>query len=341
MKREIRYFEDYQPGESGVTTSGFGTRTLTQTDFTNFACLTADYHRNHLDRHYMAESIYGVNVAHGMLGASLILGMLALNCPHTVGRDVPGAYLYSFDINYRDGIKAGETLSVKWQIKEKMEQTEFPAFGLIKTAYQLVNQDGNPLYDGIATVLVPKENFKNATLEIKGKVPQEVERYVPDPDRDHYAEDYPIGKGGITSGRTITEADVITFCGMVGDYNPLYVDKEYAAGNQFGERIAHPMMIFTYAFGLWARERNNYREPKINVAGHLNDNGRFLYPVRIGDTIRVVYWTESCRISRSRPLAAITVTRLQVLNQKDEVVQDGSVVLMLPSREGLKNTKHA
>ena len=63
MPRGLSYFEDYQLGQSGITTSGFGTRTINEADLTYFACITSDYHRNHLDKHYMANSIYGVRHA--------------------------------------------------------------------------------------------------------------------------------------------------------------------------------------------------------------------------------------------------------------------------------------
>jgi len=338
---KVYYFEDYQVGQSGITTSGFGTRTITEADLTHFACITSDYHRNHLDHHYMANSIYRVRVAHGVLGSSLALGMLALNCPHTVGRDVPGAYLYSFDTNYRGGIKLGDTIAIGWRISEKIESTDYKGFGLLKTFYEVIDQDETPLYDGIASVLVRKESFKDAVLQLKPGAPQEVEEFTPDPDQDYYSEDYPIGKGGITTGRTITEADIVNFAGLVGDYNPLYVDAEFAKQGMFGERIAHPMQVFAYIFGLWARERSKYREPKSNVAGHLNDKATFLMPVKIGDTIRCRFWTASSRVSRSRPEAGITVTQLQAINQRGEVVQEGSVVLMIPSREGLQKGKAA
>ena len=341
MQREFRYFEDYKSGQSGITTSGFGTRTITEADLVHFACITSDYHRNHLDRHYMANSIYGVRVAHGVLGASLALGMLALNYPHTVGRDVPGAYLYSFDTNYRNGIKLGDTIAIRWRISEKIGDTGYKGYGIVKTSYEVIDQDETMLYDGIASVFVRKKSFTDAELQLKPGTPKEVEEFTPDPDQEYYSEDYPIGKGGITAGRTITEADIVNFAGLVGDYNPLYVDAEFAKQGMFGQRIAHPMLVFAYIFGLWARERNKYREPKSNVAGHLGDKATFLMPIRIGDTIRCRFWTESSRVSRSRPGAGITVTQLQAINQRDEVVQEGSVVLMIPSREGLQVGKVA
>jgi len=336
MTNQYQYFDDYQVGQNGKTSSGFGTRTVTEGDLVSFACLTGDYHRNHLDRHYMANSVYGIRVAHGLLGSSLALGMLSLCEPHVVGRDVSGAYLYSFDLFYKEGIKIGDTIEIHWQVAEKIEDTGYLGFGLVKSSIQLIDQDGNSLYEGAVSVLVRKEADSDAVLKLKPGIPERVTPFVPDPELDYYSEDYPLGKGGITGGRTITETDIVCYAGLVGDYNPLHVDADFAKKEMFGERIAHPMLVFDYAFGLWARERNKGKDPKSNIAGHLEDKSTFLAPVRIGDTIRCQYWTSASRVSRSRPDAGIVTTELQVLNQRDEVVQEGTVVLMIPSREGLK-----
>lgn len=103
----------------------------------------------------------------------------------------------------------------------------------------------------------------------------------------------------------------------------------------FGERIAQGMLVFAIAFGLWMRELNQYRQPKAEVAGHLNDKVTFLAPVKVGETIRCQYKTTATRISKSRPEIGIVTSELQVVNQRNEVVQEGSVVFMIPSRAGL------
>ena len=116
MGKQFCYFEDYQVGQKGVTTA----RTVTEADVVNFACLTADYHRVHVDRHYItADNIYGGRVAHGLLGSSLVTGMLSLNAPHIIGRGVPGAYFCGFNVNYREAIRLGDTIKTQWQVAEK------------------------------------------------------------------------------------------------------------------------------------------------------------------------------------------------------------------------------
>ena len=53
-----------------------------------------------------------------------------------------------------------------------------------------------------------------------------------------------------TRGRTITEADLVSFAALTGDWHPQHADAEWAAGSPFGERIAHGMLVVSYAIGL-------------------------------------------------------------------------------------------
>lgn len=143
-------------------------------------------------------------------------------------------------------------------------------------------------------------------------------------------------QGGETDGRTITETDIVNFAGLTGDYHPQYVDAEFARRSMFGERIAHGMLVFSIAFGLWARKRDQYQEPKSRIAGHLNDKATFLVSVKVGDTIRCRYKTTASRVSKSKPEAGIVTFGLQVVNQRNEVVQEGSTIMMIPLRAGLR-----
>ena len=333
MNKQYRYYEDFEAGQNGITT----TRTVTEAHIVNFADITADYSYPHMDEHRMKSSIYGTRVAHGMLGASLATGLLSLRVPHVVGRGVPGAYFYGFESNYRDGIKVGDTVKAHWEIAEKADSPLHEGFGLVKTAFKLINQAEVPVYDGTVSTLVRKESAKDTELRLKPGEPWQIPEYVPDPEKIYCAEDHPVGKGGESEGRTITEYDIVNFAGLISDYNPQYVDAEFARGTAFGERIAHGMLIFTCAFGLWVRDgQDPYHWPESRIAGHLGDNGCFFMPVKIGDTIRTRYKIAATRVSRSKPEMGIVTFAIQVVNQRNEVVQEGNIILMMPSREGLR-----
>jgi acyl dehydratase len=84
-----------------------------------------------------------------------------------------------------------------------------------------------------------------------------------------------------TRGRTITESDVVAFCAQTGDWHPQHSDREWAAGSQFGERIAHGMLVLSSAVGLVPFE------PERVLALRRIADVVFKRPVHLGDTIRV------------------------------------------------------
>jgi acyl dehydratase len=65
-----------------------------------------------------------------------------------------------------------------------------------------------------------------------------------------YWEEFEEGKEYITRARTVTEADVVAFAGLSGDFNPLHTDAEFMRASQFGERIAHGMLVSSISTGL-------------------------------------------------------------------------------------------
>lgn len=131
--------------------------------------------------------------------------------------------------------------------------------------------------------------------------------------QDLYFEDYTIGESRQTTGRTITEADVVLHAGQTGDFYPHHMDKEWCATQPFKERIAHGTLIFSVAVGMTAAEIN----PKAMSYGY--DRLRFIKPVFIGDTI-----TSKIHISEKRdhkrPEYGIVNEHLEVFNQRGETV---------------------
>ena len=61
--------------------------------------------------------------------------------------------------------------------------------------------------------------------------------------RGLYFEEIEVGKGLVTAGRTITESDIVAFAGLSGDFNQLHVDAEYARVGEFGQRVAHGLLV--------------------------------------------------------------------------------------------------
>jgi 3-hydroxybutyryl-CoA dehydratase len=84
-----------------------------------------------------------------------------------------------------------------------------------------------------------------------------------------------------TRGRTITEADVVGFATLTGDLHPQHVDAAWAAESPFGRRIAHGMLVMSYAIGLVPLD------PERVVALRRVRDVVFKRPVALGDTIHV------------------------------------------------------
>ena len=85
----------------------------------------------------------------------------------------------------------------------------------------------------------------------------------------------------VTRGRTITEADIVQFAALTGDMHPQHTDAAWAAESRFGERIAHGMLVMSYAIGLVPLD------PERVVALRRVSDVVFKHPVYIGDTIHV------------------------------------------------------
>jgi acyl dehydratase len=143
-----------------------------------------------------------------------------------------------------------------------------------------------------------------------------------------YFEDVEVGFRFETPRRTVTEADLVAFAGVSGDFNPLHTDAVFAAESIYGERIAHGALVLSFATGL--RQRVGLFDG--TLVGLLEIRSwRFLAPVHIGDTIRVVNEVTELRPT-SKPDRGVVVQRVQVVNQDDTVVNEGELLLMIRRR---------
>lgn len=140
-------------------------------------------------------------------------------------------------------------------------------------------------------------------------------------------EDLFVGMRFRSPGRTITDADLVGFAGLTGDYSELHTSDVYAQSSQFGRKVAHGMLGLAYAHGLmWART-GELRETAIAFLGI--DGWKFVGPVFVGDTIFVDYEIAELRDSRSRPTQAIATFDVRVVKQDGSLVQQGRKALLV------------
>jgi len=118
--------------------------------------------------------------------------------------------------------------------------------------------------------------------------------------------------------KTITDADVRAFAELTGDYNPVHLDEEYAAGTRFGRRIAHGMLGASLVSAVLANE----------LPGHgtvyLSQTLRFTAPVFLGDTVtaRVVVTA----VREDKPIVTLETV---CTNQRGERVVEGEAVVLV------------
>lgn len=140
-------------------------------------------------------------------------------------------------------------------------------------------------------------------------------------------DDFVIDEEIISGARTVTEADVVNFACLSGDFHPEHMNKEYARKGPLGERIAHGLLITSMATGL-LNQTGAFEGTTIAI---LEVTVRFIKAVKFGDTIRaiqkVVQKKETSKHDRGVLSSLITV-----LNQDNQIVLEADLVALLYRR---------
>ncbi len=310
-----------------------GHRTVTSEAIQTFGCLTGDYAQMHFDQDYGPRAGMGGTIAHGLLSAAWSLGALAQHAPERLAQGDPGAWLAGLRVRFERMVYVGDLFSLRCRDGDGPCVEGLTGGGRIDTAFEVVNQHGEITTVGGVSVASGDPRGIGASLpdapallDLDGDTEGEAAR-------PSSAEELLVcGPRGESPGRTVTEADLVNYANFTGERNPLYLDQEFARSARFGARIAPPMWTFCIAFGEYLRELLRVPMPSSGFAGHLGDSWRLLAPIYVGDTLRTRHKPVAVTPSRSRPDKAIVEFALQVVNQRREVVQDGTVAMMLPAR---------
>ena len=143
-----------------------------------------------------------------------------------------------------------------------------------------------------------------------------------------YFEDLEEGKEIRSPGRTMTEADIVGFAGLSGDFNSIHTDAELSAAGPFKQRIAHGLLGLSMASGLVSR---NPGAAQHRIVAFLGLTWDFRGPIFIGDTIHVVQTVSSKRTTK-KPGLGLVVYDCKVVNQHGEVCQEGQWKVMYQMR---------
>ncbi|MBY0586086.1 MaoC family dehydratase N-terminal domain-containing protein [bacterium] len=139
-------------------------------------------------------------------------------------------------------------------------------------------------------------------------------------------DDVAVGDTWISPARTITEADVVQFACLTGDFNPLHVDHEFARSTPFGQPIAHGLLGLSYVAGLGSHA------PRMATLSFLKIlEWNFLKPIFFGDTVHVR--TEILAMEpKARGRRGEIIWQRELVNQTGDVVQMGRTLTLVAGR---------
>jgi 3-hydroxybutyryl-CoA dehydratase len=150
-----------------------------------------------------------------------------------------------------------------------------------------------------------------------------------------YYDDVEVGQEWESSGRTVTEADVVNFAGVSGDFNPIHVDHEYAKTTPFRRPIAHGLLVLSMGSGLGVN-----CPPMRTIAFLQVRDWNFREPLFIGDTIRLRSKVLE-KALRGRGRRGEIVWYRGVFNQDGKIVQEGILVTLVEGRGARRGAESA
>ncbi|MER3414630.1 MAG: dehydratase [Gemmataceae bacterium] len=141
-----------------------------------------------------------------------------------------------------------------------------------------------------------------------------------------FFDDVEVGQQWESLGRTVTEADIVHFAGLSGDFNPIHVDYEFARKTLFKKPIAHGLLGMAITSGLGLNS-----PPMRTLALIRIESWEFLEPIFVGDTVRV-RTKVLAKEPRARGRRGLITWQRELINQHGIVVQRGVSVTLVEGR---------
>ena len=312
-----------------------GHRTVTHADITRFGALTGDYAAMHLDRTFGPANGMEGTIAHGLLSGAWSLGALAQHAPERLALGDPDAYLAGYAVRFHRMVFVDDRFALRWTESEQAAIDGLVESDRIDTRFEVLNQREELVTSGAVSVATGSDG--KAPPMPGAPAPLEID---PAWSLDgvslpiHADEMVECGPRGESRGRTFTEADGVNWTDFTGELDPAITNAPWAERSRFGGRIAPPMWVFCRAFGDYLRDLLRVSMPSTGFAGHLGDRFRTIAPVHLGDTLRTRHRPVGFSRSKSRPGMGLVEFALEVVNQRDEIVQEGRVTMMMGARPG-------
>jgi acyl dehydratase len=139
-----------------------------------------------------------------------------------------------------------------------------------------------------------------------------------------------VGQSITSAGRTVTEADVVGFAALTGDWTTIHTDAVYAAKQPFGQRVAHGLLGLSIASALAVRL--GFVEETVLAFREIGQ-WKFSLPIFFGDTIDM-----RATVSETKPMrrlgGGLVTFKVEILNQENRIVQRGTWSLLVKGRDG-------
>ena len=144
-----------------------------------------------------------------------------------------------------------------------------------------------------------------------------------------YFEDIAVGQTYVSSRRTITETDVVSFAGLSADFGPLQAGESQAADSAPGLSVAHQMLGPVIGSGL-RTEMDTW-----HALAFLGCRRTFELPLRVGDTVHVEYRVTDVRLSTSNRTHGVVTVETKLVDDRGTVLQRGEDVTLVAARRGV------
>jgi 3-hydroxybutyryl-CoA dehydratase len=139
-------------------------------------------------------------------------------------------------------------------------------------------------------------------------------------------DDLAVGDQWESPRRTITEADVVNFAGLSGDFNPIHMDHDLANRGPFRKPVAHGLLGLAVASGLTSNA------PKVDTLAFLAIlDWKFLQPIGFGDTVQVITRVAALE-PRARGRRGVVTWHRRLINQDGETLQEGTTQTLVRNR---------
>lgn len=145
--------------------------------------------------------------------------------------------------------------------------------------------------------------------------------------RSLYFEEFVVGEKAISSTRTVTEADIVMFASLTGDFNEIHTSAEFAKGSLFGQRVAHGMLGLSFAVGL-AVQMGFMRT---TVEAFRSVEWEFTAPIFIGDTLHIEFEVAEAKAFPRLGNGKVTI-KVNLKKQDGSMVQRGAWTLLVKGK---------